>query len=69
MKRFELRLDDELHTRLVELAEREHRSLHAQIIHLVEQGTREEDDSLGEYRRRTEQHRRRIAADGGPYIG
>ena len=35
MKQLTLRLPDELHQNLKELAEREHRSLHAQIIHII----------------------------------
>lgn len=38
MKRFDLRLPDELHDRLAALAERERRSIHAQILKLVEEG-------------------------------
>lgn len=34
--RFVLRLSPEMHARLKELAEREHRSLHAQIIYMLE---------------------------------
>jgi hypothetical protein len=38
MKRFDLRLPDELHARLSALADREHRSIHGQIIKLIEDG-------------------------------
>jgi predicted transcriptional regulator len=38
MKRFDLRLPDDLHDRLVVLAERERRSIHAQILRLIEEG-------------------------------
>ena len=37
MKQITLRLPDDLHARLKELAEQEHRSLHAQVLHIVEQ--------------------------------
>jgi len=35
MIRFTLRLPEELHEALKRLAEREHRSLHAQIVHIL----------------------------------
>jgi predicted transcriptional regulator len=38
MKRFDLRLPDELHERLLRLAQRERRSIHAQILKLLEEG-------------------------------
>lgn len=38
MKRFDLRLPDDLHERLAVLAERERRSIHAQILRLIEEG-------------------------------
>jgi predicted HicB family RNase H-like nuclease len=38
MKRFDLRLPDELHERVVALAQRERRSVHAQILRLIEEG-------------------------------
>ncbi|MEU8278048.1 Arc family DNA-binding protein [Microbispora bryophytorum] len=38
MKQITLRLPDEFHAQLKDLAEREHRSLHAQVLHLVEKG-------------------------------
>jgi hypothetical protein len=37
MKQLYLRIPDELHEQLVKLAERERRSLNAQIIYLLEQ--------------------------------
>jgi predicted transcriptional regulator len=37
MKQITLRLPDDLHTQLKELAEHEHRSLHAQVLHIVQQ--------------------------------
>ena len=37
MKRFALRLPDDLHKRLVKVAEAERRSLHSQILVLLEQ--------------------------------
>jgi predicted HicB family RNase H-like nuclease len=36
MIRFSLRVPDDLHAWLVEQAEREHRSLNAEIVHLLE---------------------------------
>jgi predicted HicB family RNase H-like nuclease len=36
MIRFSLRVPDELHAWLVERADREHRSLNAEIVHLLE---------------------------------
>jgi predicted transcriptional regulator len=36
MKMLSLRLPDDLHQDLKELAEKEHRSLHAQIIYILE---------------------------------
>lgn len=38
MKRFALRLPDDLHEQLKEVAEGERRSLHAQILWLLERG-------------------------------
>jgi hypothetical protein len=38
MRRFELRLPDDLHERLTALAQRERRSIHAQILKLIEEG-------------------------------
>ncbi|MFF0775163.1 Arc family DNA-binding protein [Nonomuraea wenchangensis] len=37
MKQITLRLPDDLHARLKELAQQEHRSLHAQVLYIVEQ--------------------------------
>jgi len=37
MIRFSLRLPDELHEAIKKLAEKEHRSIHAQIIHILTQ--------------------------------
>ncbi|MGW5162957.1 FitA-like ribbon-helix-helix domain-containing protein [Nonomuraea wenchangensis] len=37
MKQITLRLPDDLHARLKELAQHEHRSLHAQVLYIVEQ--------------------------------
>lgn len=37
MKNLNVRIPDELHARLKALAEREHRSLNAEIVHLLEQ--------------------------------
>ncbi|MBG0816535.1 Arc family DNA-binding protein [Planomonospora sp. ID82291] len=37
MKQITLRLPDDLHARLKELAEHEYRSLHAQVLHIVQQ--------------------------------
>ncbi len=34
-----LRLTEQLHEAIMELATREHRSMHAQIVHLIEQAT------------------------------
>jgi predicted transcriptional regulator len=48
MKALTLRLPDELHARLVELAAREHRDLTHQIIHLLEEGERETRRRLAE---------------------
>jgi hypothetical protein len=36
MKQFSLRLPDKLHQALKEIAKKEHRSLHSQIIHSLE---------------------------------
>jgi len=36
MKQITLRLPDELHAKLKDLAEREHRSLHAQVLHILQ---------------------------------
>lgn len=47
-KALTLRLPDELHARLVELAAREHRDLTHQIIHLLEEGERETRRRLAE---------------------
>ena len=41
MKQLYLRLPDELHEQLVKLAERERRSLNAQIIYLLEHAVRQ----------------------------
>jgi predicted transcriptional regulator len=38
VKRLEIRLPDELHTRLVALAGRDHRTLNAQMVALLEEG-------------------------------
>jgi hypothetical protein len=38
IKRLEIRLPDEVHTRLVDLAGREHRTLNAQMVALLEEG-------------------------------
>jgi hypothetical protein len=43
MKQLYLRLPDELHEYLVKLAERERRSLNAQIVYLLEQATQQPD--------------------------
>lgn len=40
MKQLTLRLDDDLHALLKEAAKREHRSMHAELIHLLEQAMR-----------------------------
>ncbi|MEU9830763.1 Arc family DNA-binding protein [Streptosporangium sp. NPDC048047] len=37
MKQITLRLPDDFHARLKELAEHEHRSLHAQVLHILQQ--------------------------------
>ncbi|WP_189236746.1 FitA-like ribbon-helix-helix domain-containing protein [Planomonospora parontospora] len=37
MKQITLRLPDDLHAQLKELAKHEHRSLHAQVLHIVQQ--------------------------------
>ena len=37
MKRLTLRLPDDLHAKVKKLAEKEHRSLHAQILYILEQ--------------------------------
>jgi hypothetical protein len=44
VKRFALRLEDDLHEKLVKLSEREHRSLHSQIIYLLEQSVKKAQD-------------------------
>jgi hypothetical protein len=67
MKRLDLRLPDELHARLVELAEREHRTLNAQLVHLLQWAERRALDELAgndpvETRRRG---LARLAADNG----
>ncbi|TDC14007.1 FitA-like ribbon-helix-helix domain-containing protein [Actinomadura bangladeshensis] len=36
MKQITLRLPDELHSELKDLATREHRSLHAQVLHMLQ---------------------------------
>lgn len=41
MKQLTLRLDDDLHTLLKEAAKREHRSMHAEIIRLLEQALKD----------------------------
>ncbi|MBZ9642526.1 Arc family DNA-binding protein [Streptomyces sp. PSKA30] len=46
MKQITLRLPDELHTWLKALAEREHRSLHAQVLHML-QGAKEDEGTEG----------------------
>jgi len=38
MKTLNLRLDDELHAKLRELADRDHRSMNQQIVWLLERG-------------------------------
>jgi hypothetical protein len=38
VKRLEIRLPDDVHTRLVDLAGREHRTLNAQMVALLEEG-------------------------------
>ncbi|MBK3576099.1 Arc family DNA-binding protein [Streptomyces sp. MBT65] len=38
MKQITLRLPDDLHAWLKDLAEREHRSLHSQVLHMLETG-------------------------------
>ena len=43
MVNFSLRLDEELHRRLKDLAEKEHRSIHAQIIYMLEKSLDELD--------------------------
>jgi hypothetical protein len=45
MKRFELRLPDDLHAELVEWARREKRSLHAQVLLIVQQAVDAEQQS------------------------
>jgi predicted transcriptional regulator len=49
MKRLDLRLPDELHARLVELAEREHRTLNAQLVHGLTDHVEREQAARGEY--------------------
>ena len=39
--RIDLRLPPELHARIAALAAREHRSINAQLVHLIEQATKE----------------------------
>jgi predicted transcriptional regulator len=72
MKRLDLRLPDELHARLVELAEREHRTLNAQLVHGLtdhverEQAARGEyDNQMAEYREQRRRGLARLAADEG----
>ena len=48
MKQLTLRLPDDLHARLKRLAEQEHRSLHAQILHLVHQALGDPERTDGE---------------------
>lgn len=38
MKQLTLRLPDDVHARLRDQAEHEHRSMHAEILHLIDQG-------------------------------
>jgi hypothetical protein len=45
MKRLDLRLPDDLHERLVKLAEREERSLHGQIVYLLRRGVEQAEGS------------------------
>lgn len=48
MKQLTLRLSDDLHAKLKALAEHEHRSLHGEVLHLIEQAVRKRSDSLDE---------------------
>ncbi|MDQ1028449.1 hypothetical protein QF035_006031 [Streptomyces umbrinus] len=44
MKQITLRLPDELHAWLKDLAEHEHRSLHAQVLHML-QGAKDNEST------------------------
>jgi plasmid stability protein len=43
MKQVSLRLPDDLHTRLVQRAQRNRRSLHSEIVYLLDQATVEQE--------------------------
>jgi hypothetical protein len=45
MKQLYLRLPDELHEQLVKIAERERRSLNAQVVYLLEQAVQQPPQS------------------------
>jgi predicted transcriptional regulator len=72
MKALTLRLPDELHARLVDLAEHERRTLTAQILHLLDEGEQlavaargDYDNQLTEYRELRRRGLARLAADEG----
>jgi predicted transcriptional regulator len=72
MKALTLRLPDELHARLVDLAEHERRTLTAQILHLLDEGEQlavaargDYDNQLTEYRELRRRGLARLAADRG----
>jgi predicted transcriptional regulator len=71
-KALTLRMSDELHARLVDLAEHERRTLTAQILHMLDEGERVAVAARGDYDNQAEEYRElrrrglaRLAVDRG----